>query len=199
MRRAVTGLAILAVVLTGAVGCRSVTGQSLGTNIDNQTLKASVKSKLAREKITSLTRIGVDANEGVVYLTGNVESPEMKQRAEQIARQQDGVRRVVNNIVVDEPKTSLATTPPGQTAQSQPTTQSQAPATSSASASPSAAPATMVSRQMVGEVTEIDHARGHVNVRTPEREMELYVPPAALQNIQKGDRVNVEIGIRPVR
>ncbi|MGH7278444.1 MAG: BON domain-containing protein, partial [Candidatus Rokuibacteriota bacterium] len=165
-----TSLAILAVVLAGAVGCRTVTGQSLGTNVDNQTLKANVKAKLAAEKIGTLARIGVDANEGVVYLTGNAESAEMKQRAEQIARQQDGVRQVVNNIQVDQPRTGKAT---GASASPRPTQGQQA----MQSASPSASPSALAGRHTItGEVTDIDAARGHVTVKTPQRDMELYVP-----------------------
>jgi hyperosmotically inducible periplasmic protein len=186
MRRVVTVLAILAVALTGAVGCRSTTGQSLGTNIDNQTLKASVKSRLVADRLGNLTRIGVDANEGIVSLTGTVESPELRERAEQIAREADGVRQVVNSIQVTPP-VATATTAEGQTAQTQ---------RDSAAASPAAAP--RQHHTLTGEITDIDADRGRVTVRTAQRDMDLYLPAGALQDVRKGDRVAVEIGIRPL-
>jgi hypothetical protein len=187
MRRIVTGLAILAVALTGALGCRATTGQSLGTNIDNQTLKANVKARLVADRAANLTRVGVDANQGVVYLTGTVESPELRQRAAQVAHEVGGVRQVVNNIQVETARTSTATTPAGQTVQ--------APGAAVA-ASPGWASGQP--HVVTGEVTDIDAGLGRVTVRTAQRDMELYVPPASLQGVRKGDRVAVEIGLRPL-
>jgi hyperosmotically inducible protein len=80
--------------------CTTLTGESLGQNIDDTTVTTTVKSKLALEKASSLTRVGVDTVKGVVHLTGVVESPELRERAESVARGVDGVRGVVNNLQV---------------------------------------------------------------------------------------------------
>jgi hyperosmotically inducible periplasmic protein len=80
--------------------CTSMTGESLGQNIDDTTITTTVKSKLALEKVNSLTRVGVDTVKGVVHLTGIVENPELRQRAESVARGVGGVRDVVNNLQV---------------------------------------------------------------------------------------------------
>jgi hyperosmotically inducible periplasmic protein len=80
--------------------CTTMTGESLGQNIDDTTITTTVKSKLALEKATSLTRIGVDTVKGVVHLTGVVENPELRERAESVARGVGGVRGVVNNLQV---------------------------------------------------------------------------------------------------
>ncbi len=80
--------------------CTSMTGETLGQNIDDTTITTTVKSKLALEKVSSLTRVGVDTVKGVVHLTGIVENPELKQRAESVARGVGGVRDVVNNLQV---------------------------------------------------------------------------------------------------
>jgi hyperosmotically inducible periplasmic protein len=96
-------LTVLLTVLTLlAVGCRSTTGQSVGQNIDDKTLLASVKSKLVADKASNLTRVNVDVTNGTVYLTGNVESAEQKSRAEQIAHDVKGVRSVVNNLQIQK-------------------------------------------------------------------------------------------------
>lgn len=47
-----------------------------------------------------LTRVGVDTNNGAVYLNGTVETPEQKTKAEQLAGQAKGVKAVVNNLQV---------------------------------------------------------------------------------------------------
>ena len=49
-----------------------------------------MKVKLAGEKISTMTRIDVDTNQGVVALNGTVKTVEDKGCAEQIARQVKG-------------------------------------------------------------------------------------------------------------
>ena len=61
-------------------------------------ITAAVKSKLAGEKISTVTRIDVDTNRGVVALNGTVKTVADKTRAEELARQVKGVRDVVNNL-----------------------------------------------------------------------------------------------------
>ena len=80
----------------------SATGKSTGTNIDDATITASVKSKLVGEKASNLTRVDVDTNNGTVYLNGTVESAEQKSKAEQLAWQASGVKTVVNNLQVQK-------------------------------------------------------------------------------------------------
>ena len=92
-------LAILGVVFLLAA-CQSTTGRTLGENIDDTAITTSVKAKLAAEQISTVTRIDVDTNQGVVALNGTVQSAEMRARAEQIARQVKGVRDVINNLRV---------------------------------------------------------------------------------------------------
>jgi hyperosmotically inducible protein len=60
-----------------------------------------VKAKLAREKAATLAKVNVDTKQGVVELKGTVDSNATKERATELARQVDGVRRVVNNLKVE--------------------------------------------------------------------------------------------------
>ena len=80
--------------------CTTVTGESLGQNIDDTTITTTVKSKLAYEKGSSLTRVGVETVRGVVHLTGVVENTATKNQTESIARSVGGVRGVVNNLQI---------------------------------------------------------------------------------------------------
>ena len=94
--------AVLLVLVMTMAGCESMTGKSAGTNVDDATITASVKSKLVADRAANLTRVDVDTNSGTVYLNGTVDSPEQKARAEQLARQAQGVKSVVNNLQVQK-------------------------------------------------------------------------------------------------
>jgi len=102
MRAVIRSVAVLLAVALATAACESMTGKSAGTNIDDATITATVKSRLVAEKASNLTRVDVDTNSGTVYLIGTVESAEQKTRAEQLAWQAKGVRSVVNNLQVQK-------------------------------------------------------------------------------------------------
>ena len=89
-------------LLLSATGCTSMTGQSTGEYVDDSTITSSVKAKLVGEKAANLTRIDVDTTNRIVSLNGVVESPEQKRRAEQLASQVSGVRKVDNNLQIQK-------------------------------------------------------------------------------------------------
>ncbi|HEY5616429.1 MAG TPA: BON domain-containing protein [Vicinamibacterales bacterium] len=62
----------------------------------------NVKSKMAADDTVKAYQLDVDTSNGVVSLSGDVDSPLAKERAIQIARNTDGVRDVVDNITVTE-------------------------------------------------------------------------------------------------
>ena len=90
---------ILGVVLAaGLAACTAMTGESAGRNIDDASITAAVKAKLAAEHATTLTSVDVDTVKGTVYLTGTVPDSATRQRAADIAYKVGGVDRVVNNL-----------------------------------------------------------------------------------------------------
>jgi len=94
-------LLILAVVaVTSLVACSSTT--SAGTQIDDAAITAAVKAKLATDGNINPFNIDVDTNEGVVTLQGRVDKPEARTEAERLARETDGVKRVINLIKVGD-------------------------------------------------------------------------------------------------
>jgi len=102
MSRRVKSLVVLLVLVAVASGCRAMTGKTLGENVDDAGITASVKTKLVADKAANLTRVDVDTNNGTVYLNGTVDSAEQKARAEQLAWQAKGVKSVVNNLQVQK-------------------------------------------------------------------------------------------------
>jgi len=81
-------------------GCQAMTGETAGQNIDDGTLTTYVKTQLAGERLNTLSRVGVETNNGIVVLTGEVETPTEKSRAGTVSSQVKGVRQVVNNLQV---------------------------------------------------------------------------------------------------
>jgi len=109
---------MVALVLVGIVllsGCTAMTGKTAGQTIDDAQITAAVKTKLAQEKLGTVTRIDVDTTLGTVYLTGVIESAPFKAHATALARQVAGVRDVVNNLKVQAPSAG-ASVGPGRTA-----------------------------------------------------------------------------------
>jgi len=95
---------LLAMMLTvfSVAGCQAMTGRTTGQNVDDSVLTSSVKTKLAGDKLSSLTRVDVDTTNGTVYLNGVVESSDQKARAQELASQVSGVNKVVNNLQVQK-------------------------------------------------------------------------------------------------
>lgn len=94
-------LAVILVTLALAA-CQAMTGRTAGENVDDATITASVKTKLAGDKVSSLTRVDVDTNRGIVSLNGVVESAEQRARIEQLTRQVSGVSGVNNNLQIQK-------------------------------------------------------------------------------------------------
>jgi hyperosmotically inducible protein len=100
MLRAIKRLAVTLVVLFFMTGCQALTGQTMGETMDDSYITGAVKSELASDKMVSLTRVEVETNNGVVYLTGQVETAEQRSRIGSLASQVKGVKKVVNNLQV---------------------------------------------------------------------------------------------------
>ena len=88
-------------ILALALGACSST-KTAGTQVDDAAITAKVKAKLAADGDINPFNIDVDTNEGVVTLQGRVAKEEARTKAEQLARDTDGVRRVINLVKVGD-------------------------------------------------------------------------------------------------
>ena len=87
-------------VLLLTFGCSST--QTVGEEVDDATITTKVEAKLTGDSEVSAYNVDVDTNDGVVRLSGEVEKPEARAEAEKLARDTEGVRRVINDITVGE-------------------------------------------------------------------------------------------------
>jgi hyperosmotically inducible protein len=93
-------LLALVALLSVAAGCSST--QTAGQQVDDATITAAVKAKLAADGDINPFNIDVDTNNGVVTLQGQVAKAEARSKAEEHARETDGVTRVINLITVGD-------------------------------------------------------------------------------------------------
>ena len=68
------------------------------TALDDLKTTAKVKVALLGDQLTVHSHISVSTVDGVVTLSGNVLSPYVAARAEELAKQTEGVKQVVNNL-----------------------------------------------------------------------------------------------------
>lgn len=160
------------------VGCRSMTGRSMGQQIDDKVISTQVKSKLTMDKFTNLFSTGVGTQFGVVHLTGNVGTEAQKIEAERIAGRVAGVRSVRNGLIVvpRDTKTAKVTN-------------------AADGAGPAGAPAASPSGKPMaisGQVTAIDRDRGDVTVHTETGDVILRMPTDALRDLEQGQQLSIK-------
>jgi hyperosmotically inducible periplasmic protein len=88
----------LALLPAGCAG--TATRESTGEYVDDAALTAKVKAAFVRDPVVKAMDVKVDTFKGVVQLSGFVDTPDQKNRAEQIARGTPGVQSVKNNISI---------------------------------------------------------------------------------------------------
>lgn len=96
---------MIALASLTSLGCSVTSGQSsVGEYVDDATITAQVKAKLAEDKDVAATRIQVETLKGVVQLSGFATSDQERQRAAQLAANTKGVKQVQNSIIVRAPQ-----------------------------------------------------------------------------------------------
>ena len=90
-------LAGMACMLLG--GCR--TNESPEAQVDDLKISTQVKSKLAADVgLATVSNISVNSTNGVVTLSGQVDSDAERTKAEDLARSVANVKKVVDNLQV---------------------------------------------------------------------------------------------------
>ena len=97
--RSLATVLILAFGLLALGACTST--QTPGAQVDDAAIVTKIKAKLTADTNVNPFNIDVDSNSGEVTLQGTVAKDEARTRAEQLARETDGVRRVINLIKVE--------------------------------------------------------------------------------------------------
>ncbi|MBV8047599.1 MAG: BON domain-containing protein [Paludibacterium sp.] len=105
MKKLFSALGLAVAMGFSVSGCTVTSGQStVGQYVDDATVTARVKKRLATEPKVSAMRISVETLKGVVELSGFAVSEAEKMRAGEIARSVPGVKDVRNHIIVQPPQ-----------------------------------------------------------------------------------------------
>jgi osmotically-inducible protein OsmY len=75
-------------------------GEKIGASLDDAWLYTKITSKLVADKDTPARTIHVDVVNGVVSLRGKVDTASAKGEAERLAKETEGVKRVINLLTV---------------------------------------------------------------------------------------------------
>lgn len=84
--------------------------RSAGRALDDKTITSSVEHDLNHEPVYKFSDVDVKTFDGVVQLSGFVETQQQKDRAGDIAKHEYGVTQVVNNITLKPQGQDLAPT-----------------------------------------------------------------------------------------
>lgn len=96
----------MTLMIAGAVCCAGAASGAWAESsrsdqpVADALITTKVKTELAQDAATEATHISVTTRDGVVSLTGTVNSEAEKNKAEQDARSIDGVVSVTNNLEV---------------------------------------------------------------------------------------------------
>ena len=106
-------IVLVVVLLTVALGVAPAhAARTIGQIIDDAGITASLTAKLATDRFSNLYKVDVKVFEGVVTLSGTVDTPERRDRIGQLASGTNGVKSVVNDIQVSGSAPVAAPAPP---------------------------------------------------------------------------------------
>ena len=102
MRKTIAQTLLIAGLVAGSVSIAQAADatQAVEQYVDDATITTKIKGKYAADEAVSALEIGVETKDGVVQLSGFGKSAAEKVRAEELARQVDGVVEVKNDIVI---------------------------------------------------------------------------------------------------
>lgn len=89
-------------MMSGLMACQTTTSMPMEHAMSDASISSAVQTKLTTDRILNFTRMDVDTDRGTVQLSGIVPSAEQKARAEYLARQVNGVKRVTNNLQIHD-------------------------------------------------------------------------------------------------
>lgn len=99
IKRLFLTLGASALLLT-STACSS--NQTVGEQLDDAMITSKIEAKMTADPEVSAFKVDVDTNDGVVRLSGTVKTDRAREEAADLARNSEGVKRVINDIRVGE-------------------------------------------------------------------------------------------------
>jgi osmotically-inducible protein OsmY len=96
----VTGCLLVIAGAAGEAGYIAGQDRSAGTTMSDQLITTKIKTKLIADEIVKARNVNVDTYDGVVTLRGIVFSSRQKARAQSLARETTGVKKVISHLKI---------------------------------------------------------------------------------------------------
>jgi osmotically-inducible protein OsmY len=93
-------LLLLIVIITLAACAATSVRESTGEYIDDSVITTKIKSLLAADDFLKSFQISVETYQGVVQLSGFVDSQKAVDKADEVVKSTKGVKSVKNNLIV---------------------------------------------------------------------------------------------------
>ncbi len=100
MRKRYRVLNVLICIVLAASIAGAASAETVGKYVDDSVITTKVKAAIAQDPSLSVFQVNVTTYEGVVQLSGFVDSKEVKEKAEQVAGKVEGVKSVKNDLIV---------------------------------------------------------------------------------------------------
>lgn len=94
-----TLLPLLILVIAFAAGCSL--NKITPAQWDDEAIEAEVRARIAEEVIDETFDVAIDVEDGVVYISGTVDTMTEKRKIGDAANDVEGVKRVVNRLRVE--------------------------------------------------------------------------------------------------
>ncbi len=98
-----TGCVAAAIGAAGAVGVAAVQERSIGEAFDDTSTASQIKARLLSDNATRFGEVDVDVSSGLVLLSGRVNSPQDRVKAEDVAWSVRGTADVANELRIEQP------------------------------------------------------------------------------------------------
>ena len=100
-RNVIIGYLVLLMLVATFAACGSTrTHESTGEYVDDSTITTKVKALLAEDDFLKSFQIGVETYQGIVQLSGFVDSQKAVDKAGEIVNSVKGVKSIKNNLIV---------------------------------------------------------------------------------------------------
>lgn len=102
MKKALMITVLLSFVLALMPACKSITGETAGQEVDDNTITAHAKTIIAKDPDTHYFKVHVETTQGRVVLTGFINSREAESRLVDKIKKINGVKSVKSMLTVEK-------------------------------------------------------------------------------------------------
>ncbi len=102
MKRFIFVMMFVVIALAVVSGCKSTTGRTAGSMVDDTTIANTIRAKIVEDKELSVMKINTDVFNGNVTLLGAVPSKDAENHLVALAKGVKGVKSVTSKLMIEK-------------------------------------------------------------------------------------------------